>query len=126
MKKIIILTLLLCIIPLIAIGNEIPAPFAKAKELALKATPNDAGNYILVFEGSDASYYFYLLGYIPGKQIIGVGKLESKDTVVAEYHEATKEFSFWVNGYRYMDVDKTKVIEFAFKVFRELVARKLI
>jgi len=108
-------------------SQEIPAPFAKAKHYAMtRAQPDYLGRYLLTFEGrSDSKYVFYILGYLSRQMIIGVGKAENGKLVVAEYHESGSKFMIYVGGDR-REAAPEKVIEFAFSIFRELVANKLI
>ena len=120
-----ILLLLLHGFPYSVMGDEIPAPFAKAKEMCLRVQPDVYGRHLIIFELQDTSIIVYVLGYLSQQMIIGIGKQEDGPLIVGEYHEQTKEFTIYMQGMR-MEVSKDKVIEFAFKIFRELVEKKLI
>lgn len=127
MKKIMIAFLMILLFSLSAWAqNEIPAPFAKAKEIALNTTPNAGGNYILTFEAvEDGLTIYYILGYLTNDAVIGVGRTINGSNIVAEYHEQKGKFGFWMEGFR-RDATSKEAIKFAFQVFKELVAKGLI
>lgn len=121
-KKLVVASILLFLL-CASFASSLPAPFGKAKELALKAPPNAVGNHILIFEAKELSTY--LIGYLPAHKIIGIGKEMGGKLVVAEYCEEDGKFSFWVDGIR-KEADQKSVISFAFAVFRELVDKSII
>ena len=100
---------------------EAPAPFEKAKGYALNAKSDSSGNHLLIIERNiEGGLTKYILGYLPQHKIIGVGQIGNFGICVFQYQEDTKEFSVFYNGY-VLSGDNQKIIDGAFKIFRELV-----
>jgi hypothetical protein len=120
-KSILILLAVFLICGLVfAQTQPIPAPFDKAKALALQVEPNSMGRYILPFVDS-VSGIEYVIGYIPEDHFIGIG-MRIPVYQVIEYNEETGKCSV----YRYpqnerIEISNDKAIEEAFKIFRALV-----
>lgn len=110
-------------------AGDVPAPFGKAKQYALRAKPDSDGDYNLVFEfmTDSGDKVVYLFGYTKNHGgIIAIGKGEGGLFIVLMYQESTGEMRVWVNGFVYMIENREKALEWAFSIFRELVARKAI
>jgi len=120
-----LLTIVICVLLWVGLAWG-EAPFDKAKEFALKATPDANGSYILRFNiNEDGFETTYLLGYLSKWKVIGVGVIKGSEVCVFQYEEETQEYSVFYNG-MVMIVDKAKVIEGALIVFRELVKKNLL
>jgi len=129
MKKLILSFLIVVLLGFFSytFAGDIPAPFAKAKEMALRIGPDSQGRHILVFDiKSNGESKVYIIGYLPKYGHIGIGILKPFYFVL-EFNENNGRFSVVSSdtSIRIFPEDK-KVIEEAFKVFRELVAKKLI
>lgn len=101
---------------------EAPAPFCSAKEHAMKMGPDADGDYVWEFtKNGDGQEVRYALVYLVNKKIILIGR----DPIILGYIEDTGEIrAAVIMGLGTMPVDKPReeIIEFAFKIFRELVA----
>jgi len=130
MKKIMFTLLVILLGCGLAFGEPktIPAPFEKAKELALKTTPNESGNYFLEFEGTvNGENYYFLLAFVPQwgdqKGVIGI----SGSGCIFEYTESTQKFTIYIfrRGQTFA-ADEKIVINGAFETFRKLVSLGLL
>ena len=101
---------------------EAPAPFCAAKEYAMKMPMDSEGDYVWEFtKNNDGHQVRYTLMYLVDQKIILIGR----EYLVFAYMEDTGEIKAAVFlGYGFMPVEKPseEIIEFAFKIFRELVA----
>lgn len=115
-----IVSVLVC--PLYGETIDIPAPFCKAKEIALRMPADVDGDYIWGFvKNNDGQKVHYNLAYLGGQKTI----LISKEPVICGYIEDTKEMKCVVFvGYGFVPIDKPnqQIIEFCFAVFRDLVS----
>ena len=100
---------------------EAPAPFCAAKQHAMKMAPDADGDYVWEFtKNGDGQEVRYALVYLASKKIILIGR----DPIILGYIEDTGEIKAAViMGLGTMPVEKPRevIIEFAFRVFRELV-----
>lgn len=101
---------------------EAPAPFCAAKQHALKMPTDSEGDYVWEFtKNDDGQQIRYALVYLTRDHMI----LIARDPFVCAYMEDTREIKAAVFlGYGFMPVEKPseEIVEFAFKIFRELVA----
>jgi len=127
MKKslICILSLIVVLLTVLAFAQT-PAPFEKAKELALRAKPDSDGDFILEFScsvnGQDGSFGF---AYLLARQIIIVWGSTENGRIYWGYDEEEKIFLYGYRG-RIYKVSKKIATEGAFGIFRLLVAKSLI
>ncbi len=127
MKKSLICILSLIVV-LIAVSTfaETPAPFEKAKELALRAKPDNNGDFILEFEcsvnGYDDSFGF---AYLPTWKIVIVWGPFKDGRIYWGYDEKEKMFLCGYRGRTYKVSEKIAT-EGAFGIFRVLVMKNLI
>jgi len=124
----VVLTVFGLLIPMLVMAAvEIPAPFGRAREMALTVKPNEAGNYLIRIEfNEDGRDFAYIIGYLPSYNLIGIGNLV--DGVVFEFNTETGEFTVWTYMGR-MPIAKEQIPEAiaeAFGIFRVLVAKGLI
>ena len=108
--------------------NEIPAPFAKAKEMAMSVPPNDGGIHELRFEISkDGEHTTYFLGYASENDLIAIGTLVP-NLMCVRYEIKTETLSFYFNGMMWLveESKKEEAFDYAFSVFRILVAAESI
>ena len=129
MKRIMSILAVLAIMGLlvsVALAAEIPAPFSKAKELALASQPDEYGNYVLFFNaGMEGEDYYYIVGYLSSKGTIGIGIRRNGVVGVWEYYEQSETFSIYFDG-GLTSITKEEAIEGAFKIFRKLVGQNSI
>lgn len=115
--------LLILLLSTLGFAQEIPAPFAKAKELAMRADPDEDGDYIYkvtLFENGVEVRFG--LCWIVTQNLIGIW---SNRFGALAYSVERDEFYVVYMG-MLVEVDRSKAIEHAFKIFRELVRRGLI
>ncbi len=127
MKKCLIIVSVLIFILVLSVysfASDIPAPFGKAKQMALKCSPDQDGRHLLFIEDKTTGRIF-MVGYLSGTGYIGIGYVQGGDVVAVEFCEKTDTFTFYYGGTRQV-IDQTKAIGMAFSVFRELVTKKLI
>lgn len=112
--------------PIVA-ASEIPAPFESAKQLAMKATPDENGRFIVELPGRiTGTEVIFILGYIPDFDTIGIGVISTEgDIFVVQYNEMDGSFSTYENGYE-RPCKPEVAIEVAFKIFSFMVAGKVI
>src|SRR3990170_3295931 len=111
MKKISLLIISFLLIGSLTYAQvEIPAPFAKAKEMCLKVKPDVYGRYLINFEFKEASMVIYVLGYLSQQMVIGIGKAENGPLIVVEYHEQTGKFTVHMQGMR-IEIPKDEAIK---------------
>ena len=123
--SLIILTILLCFV--VQASAVCPAPFERAKAMALTAPKNEDGNHILTLTfNENGDQIIFVLGYIPATETIGVGS--SIDMMVFEYCERDGRLTIWTPMGRFsvQEKDREKFFAEAFKIFRSLVYRNLI
>ena len=100
---------------------EAPAPFCKAKEYALKMNMDSEGDYVWEFsKNGDGQQIRYALVYLAQRKVI----LIARNVFVVAYMEETKELgAATFMGYGFVQIEKSReeIIEFAFRIFRELV-----
>ena len=95
MKKCIPVLVLFGLLAALAFATEIPAPFGKVKEIALKATPDHRGNFMATFAiNKNGEETVYLMGYLSQQKIIGIGT--SRDGIIYEYNEESCECTAYV------------------------------
>lgn len=107
---------------------ETPAPFGKAKEMALKVSPDHLGRHILFIqdkESNDGVKKTFLIGYLSRSAYIGIGITDGNRTMVVEHNEKIKTFYLYDTGRR-MEIEENKAIDLGFMTFGELVAKGLI
>jgi hypothetical protein len=127
MKKIslIILTVLLCFVISVNAIN-IPAPFERAKSMALKVQSDSMGRHLINMTISkNGEETIYIIGYIPHMGIIGIGKLCGNKYAVYEYNERTGEYTIWKDARR-ESIEPKLCIREAFVIFREMVTEDII
>jgi len=127
MKKSLICTMSLIVVLLAVLAfAEIPAPFEKAKELALRAKPDSKGDFVLEFKystnGYDDSFGF---AYLPAWKIVIVWGPTENGRVFWKYDEKERIFLCGYRG-RTCVVSEKIATEGAFKIFRLLVTKNLI
>jgi hypothetical protein len=126
MRKVslIILTILLCfVIQALAIC---PAPFQKAKEVALKAPLNHRGSYLVRMEVNiDGQEITYIIGYIPSYAQIGIGIEKDGKLTVYVYNEYLNKF-YRITYYEETEILEAECISEAYKIFRIMVNEQLI
>jgi hypothetical protein len=116
----------LAILILLALASvifaEAPAPFCAAKQHAMKMPMDSEGDYVWEFtKNDDGQESRYALVYLTRDHMI----LIARDLFVCAYMEDTGEIKAAVFlGYGFMPVEKPpeEITDFAFKIFRELVA----
>ncbi len=127
MKKLIIPIILTILLSFMVSSFAAPAPFEKAKEIALKAKINDQGNYIAeIICNENGEEILFIFGYLPTSGYIGVGS--NIDGIIYEYNEKTQILTVWTRMGRLSVEDKNKKLFFerVFQIFRYLVKHKLI
>ncbi len=125
MRKVnlIVLTILLCFV--IQAAAVCPAPFEKIKQISLK-TPY-RGAFMATFTiNKNGQEIVYLMGYLPHRGEIGIGKACGSNAAIYIYNENTNQYSIITNGEPQRPVDGKTCILKAYEIFREMVADELI
>ena len=128
-----ILLLLLHGFPCSVMGDEIPAPFAKAKEMALKAGIDPfTGLYSWKCEiAIDAIVILYKINYFPSgfypyPEQINLRKMTDSSNKCISYGPEDKVFFKFTDKTGWVPAEEKEALEMGFQFFRELVKNNLI
>ena len=113
-------------------SSKFPAPFQKAKEIAMKVNPNQDGDYVWIAKinqnGEEIQYKIILGRHQESHEHVILGKFKGGIIFAVAYCKDCDIFhalqyppmSDWIK------IDRNQTIEMAFAFFRELVANGLI
>ena len=128
MKKYLVAIILILVLAAVTFG-ACPAPFEKAKQIALRGTPNEKGLYIVTYNvNKNGEEVIYLIGYSPQYKIVAIGK-SAEGAVIYEYDEDSCECTVYVINVMFrmrVPIDREEAIKQAFLIFREMVTEKLL
>jgi len=129
MKKLIAASLLLLLLAIPVLANDIPAPFSKIKEIALRGPSIGGIHETKITINEDGREIEYLFGYATPQnaygvhESVGIAKAIGTEIEVYGYCLLHKEFYGAYGQQRFTEKEAT---EGAFKLFRELVSKNLL
>ncbi len=127
----VIVFLVMFAFPSIVFSSELPAPFEAIKAMASKCKPDSDGDHawrrVVSINGKQIGY---LMLYSPKNGLVAIGRGDGPYFLVVILEEKKSEYviEFYAYGRlsRQLTLHETQACELAYKIFRELVANKLI
>jgi len=120
-KYIVAITLFVVFLATLAFA-ETPAPFAKAKEYALKMPMDSEGDYVWEFtKDGNGEQINYALVYLVKQKIIIIARAPFSCGYIEETGEI-KCVAFMGMGFKQVESTQEQALKFCFGVFKELVS----
>lgn len=129
-KSLICILSLIVVLFAVSVFAEVPAPFEKIKEIALKSPLDEQCRHMVTFDiNVDGRIVSYIIVYLPTLGVTAIGKAEGTKICIIEFWEKEGKFTELTQSNNKLirnSLSPQDACNKAFSIFKEMVGEKLI